>query len=444
MSSNEGHTMLRTLLTCASVLALAATAGCAGDSSSSAGSSPSAGAPSTAAGPVELTIATFGKFGYEDLFKAYEQAHPNVKITPRVTGQGGPYHQEFLTKLAAGSGLADIQALEEGHLSDFLDKSGKFNDLNQIGPKVDASRWLGWKSEAGKSKDGKLIGYGTDVGPLAMCYRKDMFAAAGLPSEPDKVKDLFATWDSYFAAGDQFVKNGGGKAWFDSASQVFNSMVNQLDTGYINKSDDSLAIESNPKIKQSWDKVTAAVTRNQSAKLTAFSNEWNSGFKQDAFATKICPSWMIGVIKEQAGPEKAGKWAVSDAFPEGGGNWGGSYLTVPTQSKHPKEAAELADWLTMPEQQLAAFKAAGPFPSQVKAIESPDLLATTNEYFGGAKTGEIFGNQAKRLTRAQYKGPKDGQIQENVTSPALAAVEQGKSPADGWQQAVDGAKKLVR
>ncbi len=430
--------MLRSLLTCASVLALTAAAGCASSSTSS--DSPS----STANGPVELTIATFGKFGYEDLLKQYEQAHPNVKITPRVTGQGGPFHQEFLTKLAAGSGLADVQALEEGHLSDFLDKADKFNDLAEIGPKdADASRWLSWKFEAGKSKDGKLIGYGTDVGPLAMCYRKDMFAAAGLPSEPDKVKDLFATWDSYFAAGDTFVQKS-GKAWFDSASQIFNSMVNQLDTGYINKNDDSLAIESNPKIKQSWDKVTAAVTRNQSAKLTAFSNEWNSGFKQGAFATKICPSWMIGVIKEQAGPDNAGKWAVTDAFPEGGGNWGGSYLTVPKQSKHPKEAAELAAWLTAPEQQLAAFKAVGPFPSQVKAIESPDLLATTDAYFGGAKTGEIFANQAKKVTKAQYKGPKDGQIQENVTSPALTAVEQGKSPADGWQQAVDGAKKLVR
>ncbi|MEV4313665.1 extracellular solute-binding protein [Actinocrispum sp. NPDC049592] len=431
--------MLRSLLTCASVLALTAAAGCA--SSSTPSDTPS----STANGPVELTIATFGKFGYEDLLKQYEQAHPNVKITARVTGQGGPFHQEFLTKLAAGSGLADVQALEEGHLSDFLDKADKFNDLAEIGPKdADASRWLPWKFEAGKSKGGKLIGYGTDVGPLAMCYRKDMFAAAGLPSEPDKVKDLFATWDSYFAAGDTFVQKGGGKAWFDSASQIFNSMVNQLDTGYINKSDDSLAIESNPKIKQAWDKVTGAVTRNQSAKLTAFSNEWNSGFKQGAFATKICPSWMIGVIKEQAGPDNAGKWAVTDAFPEGGGNWGGSYLTVPKQSKHPKEAAELAAWLTAPEQQLAAFKAAGPFPSQVKAIEAPELLATTDAYFGGAKTGEIFANQAKKVTKAQYKGPKDGQIQENVTSPALAAVEQGKSPADGWQQAVDGAKKLVR
>jgi cellobiose transport system substrate-binding protein len=427
---------VRKLLTSLAAVALAGgLTACGGSSDSGSSAGPS--------GPVELTIATFTEFGYEDLLKDYEATHPGIKITHRKTGQGGPYHQEMLTKLSAGSGLADVQALEEGHISTFIDKADKFNDLNQIGPKdADASRWLGWKYEGGKAKDGKLIGYGTDIGPLAMCIRTDLFKAAGLPTDPAQVKDLFATWDSYFAAGDQYTR-ATGKAWFDSSSQIFNAMVNQLDTGYINR-DDSLAIESNSKIKASWDKVTAAAKRGQTAKLTAFSNEWNSGFKQGAFATKTCPSWMLGVVKAQAGPENAGKWAVVEAFPEGGGNWGGSYLTVPKQSKHPKEAAELAAWLTAPEQQLKAFKTTGNFPSQVKAMQSTELLSFTNDYFGSTKVGELFANQAKKVTKAQYKGPRDGQIQENVTSPALAAVEQGASPEDGWKQAVDGAKKLVR
>jgi cellobiose transport system substrate-binding protein len=425
--------MLRALLTCASVLTLVAA--CGGESETPAASTPS--------GPVDLTVATFTEFGYEDLLKEYEQAHPNIKITHRKVGQGGPFHQDMLTKLSAGSGLADVQALEEGHVSTFIDKADKFNDLNEIGPKGLEDRWLKWKYDGGKAKDGKLIGYGTDIGPLAMCVRTDLLKDAGIPTDPAALKATFATWDSYFAAGDQFVQKT-GKAWFDSSSQIFNAMVNQLDTGYINK-DDSLAIESNGEIKQAWDKVTAAAKKGQTAKLTAFSNEWNSGFKQGAFATKTCPSWMLGVVKKQAGTENAGKWAVVDSFPEGGGNWGGSYLTVPKQSKHPKEAAELAAWLTAPEQQLKAFKTTGNFPSQVKAMESPELLATTDDYFVGApKVGELFATQAKKVQQAQYKGPKDGQIQENVTSPALAAVEQGASPQDGWQQAVDGAKKLVR
>ncbi|WP_106181174.1 ABC transporter substrate-binding protein [Prauserella shujinwangii] len=410
-------------------------AACGGD-----GGSGGAGAD----GKIELTIGTFGEFGYDELYAEYERLNPDIKIVPHTTGQGGPYHQALFTKLGAGSGLDDVMAVEEGHMSDVLAKSSRFNDLSEIGPAdVSGDRWLDWKFEGGKDKEGKLIGYGTDIGPLAMCYRKDLFEAAGLPSDPEQVKPLFETWDAYFEAGDRFVRNSDGAAWFDSASQIFNAMQNQLEVGYFDR-DDTLVVESNPEIKQNWDQVTAAVKRGQSAGLVAFSNEWNSGFKNSAFATKTCPGWMLGVIEEQAGPEHAGKWAVTDAFPGGGGNWGGSYLTVPTQSDHPEEAAALAAWLTAPEQQIKAFKAKGVFPSTVEALDSPELLAATSDYFGGAKTGELFAAQARKVEHAQYKGPGDGKIQENASSPALQAVEQGKTPEAGWQQFVDAAKQIAR
>ncbi|MEU3274985.1 ABC transporter substrate-binding protein [Saccharomonospora sp. NPDC006951] len=417
--------------TAAAALVLAA---CGGDS----------GGEQSADGTIELTISTFGEFGYDDLYAEYERLHPNIKITPHTTGQGGPYHEALFTKLGAGSGLDDVTAVEEGHMSDVLAKSSRFNDLAEIGPAgVTPDRWLDWKYEAGRDKDGKLIGYGTDIGPLAMCYRKDLFEAAGLPSDPEGVKKLFESWDSYFAAGDQFVKGSGGVAWFDSASQIFNAMQNQLPTGYFDRQD-NLVVESNPGIKKNWDQVTAAVERGQSAGLVAFSNEWNSGFKGSSFATKTCPSWMLGVIEEQAGPEHSGQWAVSGVFPGGGGNWGGSYLTVPTQSEHPKEAAELAAWLTEPEQQIKAFKAKGAFPSQVEALESPEMAEATNDYFGGVRDGELFVEQAHKVGSAQYKGPGDGKIQENAASPALQAVEQGRSPEEGWQQLVNGAQQIAR
>ncbi|MFI7678495.1 extracellular solute-binding protein [Actinophytocola sp. NPDC049390] len=420
----------------AGAIALAAAVGltACGDSDADSGSG---------SGQIELSIGTFTEFGYEDLIKEYEDLHPNIKITHHKTGQGGPYHQQLLTKLAANSGLEDVVAIEEGHLPDVLDKPHLFNNLAEIGPKdVKPERWLDWKYQAGTAKDGTWIGYGTDIGPLAMCYRKDLLEAAKLPTDEASVKAMFESWDSYFEAGDKYVE-ATGKAWFDSASQIFNSMQNQLPEGYLTK-DDKLAIESNSAIKDNWDQVTAAVEGKQSAKLVAFSPEWNNGFKQGAFATKTCPSWMLGVVKEQAGPENAGKWAVTDAFPNGGGNWGGSYLAVPKQSQHPKEAAELAAWLTAPEQQVKAFEKTGNFPSQVEALDSPELLGSTNDYFGDVKVGQLFATMAKKVGKAQYKGPGDGKIQENATSPALQAVEAGKSPEEGWRQAVDAAKKIVK
>ncbi|MQA07712.1 MAG: extracellular solute-binding protein [Pseudonocardiaceae bacterium] len=395
-------------------------------------------------GQIELTIGTFTEFGYEKLLTEYEAAHPNIKITHHKTGEGGPYHQTLFTKLGSGSGLDDVQAVEEGHISDVLAKSSLFHNLEEIGPKnVTADRWLDWKYQAGKAKDGSLIGYGTDIGPLAMCYRKDLFKAAGLPSDPEAVKPLFETWDSYFAAGDKFVRATDKVAWFDSSAQIFNAMQNQLDVGYFNR-DDKLTIETNPRIRQNWQQVTAAVDRGQSAGLVAFSNEWTSGFKSGSFATKTCPSWMLGVVEESAGPGNNGNWAVTDAFPGGGGNWGGSFLTVPQQSEHPEEAAALAAWLTAPEQQMKAFLAKGTFPSQVKALESKELLDTTSEYFGGVKMGQLFADQARKVTEAQYKGPGDGKIQENVIAPALASVEQGTPPQQAWDKVVADAEKIAR
>ncbi|MGM1061879.1 ABC transporter substrate-binding protein [Saccharothrix sp. Mg75] len=421
---------LAKVLACTAVLAAAATA-CG-----------SGGSGTTADGKTELTVATFNEFGYEDLFKEYEAANPNVKITHRKTGQGAPHHQNLFTKLGAGSGLADIEAVEEGYLSQVMAKSGQFENLKEIGPaEVRDDRWLQWKVDAVTTKDGKLIGYGTDIGPLAMCYRKDMLDAAGLPSDPEGVKSLFATWDSYFQAGDTYVQKT-GKPWFDSAAQIFNPMHNQAKTGYFDR-DDKLAIETNDD-KKIWEQVTGAVSRGQSAKLVAWSKEWQTGFKESAFATKTCPSWMLGVIEGNAGPDHKGKWAVTAAFPGGGGNWGGSYLTIPKQGKSKAEAVKLAAWLTAPEQQIKAFVAKGTFPSQTQALISPELLNKTSDYFGGEKVGLLFSEQANKVAGAQYKGPQDGEIQDNVIAPALQAVEQGASAEDGWKQAVEGAKKAAK
>jgi len=392
---------------------------------------------------ITLTMATFGQFGYEDLIPGYEFTHPGLTIRQVRTEQGGPYHEDLLAKLQKNQDLADVQAVEEGHLADVLAHADRFADLAEIGPPdVKPGRWLEWKYEAGRSKDGKLVGYGTDIGPLAMCYRKDLLEAANLPTDPGSVKTMFATWDSYFKAGEKYVKRSKGKPWFDSAAQVFNAKVNQLPVGYLDRENHS-TLETNTALRDAWNQVTAAVKQGQSAGLTAFEDDDNNGLRTGAFATKVCPSWMLGIIEQQAGVGNAGKWALTDAFPDGGGNWGGSFLTVPASSPHQKEAAALAAWLTAPEQQLHAFRVSGNFPSQVDAFGSPDLLSEMNGYFGATLSGQIFVAQARKVGKPQYKGPGDGKIQETVIAPSLKAVEKGADPAAVWQQVLVGVHRLV-
>jgi cellobiose transport system substrate-binding protein len=389
---------------------------------------------------IELTVATFGTMGLEPLIAEYEDAHPNITITHRNTGEGGPYHQDLYTKLGAnGAGLSDVIAIEEGHIGGVMEYADLFNDLNEIGPDT-SGRWLDWKTERATTPDGKLMGYGTDVGPLAVCYRKDLFQAAGLPSEPEQVAPLFETWDDYFAQGKAFVEKSDA-AWFDSATQMFNAMVNQLPVGFSNE-ENELVIETNDDLRATWDQVTTAVNDGLSAKLAAWSDEWSQGFASGAFATQACPSWMLGVIEGNSGPENAGKWAVADVFPGGAGNWGGAWLAVPTESEHPAEAAELAAWLTAPEQQIKAFEEAGTFPSQVDALTDPVLLDSVNAYFNNQQIGALFASRAEGVV-AQHKGPNDGPIQENASSPALQSVEAGTSSDEAWQQFVTEAKQIA-
>ncbi|TXS46761.1 extracellular solute-binding protein, partial [Streptomyces sp. uw30] len=51
-------------------------------------------------------------------------------------------------------------------------------------------------------------------------------------------------------------------------------------------------------------------------------------------------------------------------------NWGGSFLGVPTASKHQKEAVALAKWLTAPEQQAKVFAKQASFPSTPSAYST--------------------------------------------------------------------------
>ncbi|QNE21697.1 extracellular solute-binding protein [Kribbella qitaiheensis] len=391
---------------------------------------------------IELTIATFNEFGYSDLYREYEAAHPNVKITERRGATVDVHIKNLDDNLAAGSGMADIEAMEVSWIYKYLAKADKFVDLRQYGADDLKSRWLDWKVAGATTGDGRIIGYGTDIGPMAMCYRKDLFAKAGLPTDRAEVAKLFPDWASYFSYGRKFKREVPNSAWYDSATVTWDAMRNQLIQAYYSNQDRYLGAE-NERLRRTWNQVIAGTEEGLSARLPAWTDAWTKGFRTDAFATIACPGWLLGVIQDNAGSFGKGKWDVADVFPGGGGNWGGSYLTVPTQSANPEEAAKLAAWLTAPEQQIKVFKKVGSFPSTTDAYDSPQVKSQVNPYFNNAPVGKIFINRAQNVILKQHKGPRDGEINQ-VFSEALQRVEEGKqSPAAAWKQALRDSDKAA-
>ncbi|MGN6217940.1 MAG: ABC transporter substrate-binding protein, partial [Microbacterium sp.] len=363
-------------------------AGCASGSGDNAGGSDD---------QITLTVATFNDFGYTDaLLKEYMDEHPNVKVVQNKAATSNDARANYFQKLGK-KGLADVEAIEV----DWLPEVMKYSDLLAPVPDDLKDRWLDWKTEAATDADGNLIGYGTDIGPEGVCYRSDLFAAAGLPTDRESVATLLeGDWAKYFEVGAQYTA-ATGKAFFDSAGGTYQGMINQVEAAYEDPKSGDITATDNPEVKDIYDQVTTA-SATQSAHLSQWSDDWFAGLSNGAFATMLCPGWMLGVISGNA-PDTT-TWDIANVFPNGGGNWGGSYLTVPANGPHVKEAQELADWLTSPDAQIKAFENAGTFPSQSEALTSDTLLSSTNEYFNNAPVGQILTDRANAVTVAPFKG----------------------------------------
>lgn len=394
-------------------------------------------------GQITLTVATFNNFGYTDeLLAEYTEANPNVIVKQTRAARSEDARTNLTTKLAAGgAGLADVEGIEVDWLPELVQSADAFADLSDAAVE---GRWEDWKVAAATTEDGKLIGYGTDIGPEGICYRADLFEAAGLPSDRESVAELLggedATWDSYFEAGRTFVAATPEVAWFDSASSIYQGMVNQLTNAYEENDGTPKPLAENTDVQDAY-LATLEASADLSAHLGQWSPDWDAAFQSNGFATMLCPAWMTGPIEERAGGVTG--WEVADVFPGGGGNWGGSYLTVPATGSNVDEAKKLAEWLTSPETQIKAFLNAGTFPSQVEAWDSEDLTAATNDFFNDAPVGEIFANRAAAIDVTPFKGPNYFQIHQTVGD-ALNRVDIDKSetPEQGWTSAIEAYNNL--
>lgn len=396
-------------------------------------------------GTTKVVLQYFGSPGFDDAVKAFEEANPKIKVDIQNMGELKDFEPKLVQWLAAGSGAGDVVMLEEGTMLGYMENPDMFTDLQKLGATSLKDDFLPYKWSAGFTPDGKkLIGLGTDIGGLAMCYRNDLFQEAGLPTDREEVSSKITTWDDYVALGKQFTTSpAGAKAkWLDSATSMMQPYIMQnSDTWFYDKENNFIG-DSNPVVKSAWDLGLQMAADGLTGKLARWSTDWSAGFKNAGFATVPCPAWYTGVIKENAGDEAKGKWDIA-TIPGGSGNWGGSYLAIPEQSKVKDQAFELLKYLTGKEGELAEYAAVGAMPSNTKALADPAFADSTNEYFNNAPTGKIFGASVTAL-KPIYLGPKHQKLWENVYEPAMQAAEQGKaSSEDSWKKATEDGKALA-
>ncbi|AIR98546.1 ABC transporter substrate-binding protein [Streptomyces glaucescens] len=405
-------------------------AGCADDGDNESGSSNGG----DGSGKTTITLGLFGTFGFKEagLYDEYMKLNPDVVIKENVVERNENYYPALVNHLTTNSGLMDIQGIEVGNIAEVVaTQSDKLLDLSKYGKKAD---YLEWKWQQATTKDGTTVGLGTDVGPMAICYRKDLFQQAGLPTDREEVAKLWAgDWKKFVDVGRDYQKKAPkGTTFMDSPGGLINAILSSETERFYDASG-KVVYKQNPAVKAAFDLTAEAAEDGLVGNQTQFQPAWDTTIANSKFAAMSCPPWMLGYIKGKSKPEAKGKWDVA-AAPKSG-NWGGSFLAVPKSGKNTEAAAKLAAWLTAPEQQAKLFKVQGSFPSTPAAYTMPEVTSAKNDMTGDAPIGEIFAEAAKNAP-VQVIGPKDQIIQQGLTDNGVILVAQGKSPAEAWENAV--------
>ncbi|MBA2941251.1 extracellular solute-binding protein [Paenibacillus sp. CGMCC 1.16610] len=389
---------------------------------------------------VQLQMWFWQGASFEKIIPEFNRTHPNIEIIPQIY-KWEDAHKKLLTAMSAGSGAPDIAMIDISQLDQFLKYPDKFNDLNSFGAKDMAKDYLDWKWKQSTVGE-KQLGLPTDIGPMVLYYRQDLFQQAGLPSEPNDVAAKIKTWDDFLAAG-KTLKEKTGADILSNPNELFGAIRDQGDELYFDK-DDQLIIEKNPQVKKALDyfkkarDMGIAGSYDQKNALQEYSAALNSG----KIATYISAAWGRGHVETRA-PDTKGKWRAAK-IPEGTGNMGGSFLTIPKESKYAKEAYTAISWLISPQQQLEVFKLSGNFPSTPSVYGDKAFTETGYEFWGNQKLGVLYSEVAKDV-KVQRKGPNYQTVADIIGDGMQAvAVDKTKDPDKEFWSLVEKAKTKLK
>lgn len=403
-----------------------------------------------------LTINTFGDVILPALVTDYRKLHPEIKLSIKKSDLDALNGTGLYTQCAAGgAGNPDIAAVEISYSGFWRAYPQCFVDLKTMRTTVGNKNatdlkkdYLAWRWEHGVGYDDRVIGIPTDVGGLEVAYRWDLFKKAGLPYKRDEVSKAWSTWSKFIDFGKRYnaklsaADKKAKKGFMDNVGTIYAAVMNQgTEKYYRNNGTDQgqLIYKTNKQVRTAYDYTIAASKAGIGTRIGQFSSDWNVGMTKGTFAVMLSPAWMMDYIKGQA-PTTRGKWDIAD-IPGGGGNQGGSQLTIPKGAKHKQEAWDFIAWYLAPAQQLKAFQTYGLFPSTPSLYTNPALVDYKDPFFNNAPVGAIYVDGVKKL-KPIFEGKLQRCIDMAMGS-AISLVANGKEkdPNKAFKTGIANADK---
>lgn len=360
-------------------------------------------APTTAySGPtVDLTFWSWVP-GIQASVDQFNQSHPNIHVNlDEVTsGAAGTYSKMF-SALQAGN-APDLGQVEYYALPQFEHTGGLVN-LAPYGAASVQSDFVPW-TWSQVSVGSAVYAIPQDTGPMALFYRKDLFAKYGLT--------VPTTWAQYLSDA-QKLHSENPNAYITSFSPAdtgqFAGLAWQAGANWFNTTSSSWIVNINDSATQKVANYWQQLLSQHLVKVEAdFANGWYKDLSDGTLLTWPSAVWGQNTIATNAA-NTANDWAVAP-LPNWGstsadGNWGGSTTVVFKDSKHPAQAAVFAEWLNTNQPSITnLINKGGLYPADLQG-EKQSAVDSPVAFYGNQNIWSTFEAGGKLVNTSFKWGP---------------------------------------
>jgi multiple sugar transport system substrate-binding protein len=391
----------------------------------------------TARAETTITVASFPSFdeSTKAATEGFQKKYPDIKIKLQSLAFGD-HHNAMITALASGTNLPDVMAVEIGFIGRFAE-AGNLEDLGAApyNGKPMLEKLLKFTRQQATSGLGILAAMPADVGPGTLFYRKDIMDKAGVSE-----KELIASWESYINAGKK-VKAATGAFLLAHANDIKDIYIRaNLKDGegvYFNKKGEVLV--DSARFQKAFELAKKARAAGIDAKVGAWSNEWQEGFKRGTIASQAIGAWLAGHLNNWLAPDTKGLWRASQ-LPNGAfASWGGSFYGIPKKAAHKTEAWEFIKFMCFDkEQQLNALKALDAWPA-LKAAQEDPFLDQPMPFLGGQAARKLW-----KVSAAKIPGIAVNKLDSVANEIVNAELEQVLEKDKDIKQALADAKAQIQ
>lgn len=373
----------------------------------------------------------------------FNRQYPDIKVIFKTLAPGQIY-LNLPGALSSGIGLPDVVALEDSHLPSMV-ATGGLLDLSDLAAanrgRFNAFKW------AAVSFGGKAYAMPWDSGPLAVYYRRDVFARAGLPADPPAVAALMETWEDYCRTA-KVIKEKTGSFMMPLSGdrndgRLFEQLLQQQGLGYFDSAG-RVALE-NPQAIKTLELLGRIYKDGLAHESVPWEEPWYGAIRDGTVATVIGAAYLDGFLRNWIAPQSAGQWGVAPlpAWSKGAGvrtsNDGGTSLAIPKRSKQTEAARVFVQFmLARKESQLNMLQKHDAFPA-LEDVYSDPYFDQPVPFYAGQAILRVFADLARDIPAWRYT--EDYPTANAVCSAEIQAYLRGAKDA---KTALSSAARTIR